>query len=150
MRRALAIAALASLLVAPAAVAKLTLRFDRPAAKAGQRVTVIGAGYLAGDRRGPWRLYLVRAPLLALALYPPYGGGFRYVPPRDIRLHRLGTIPRLPGRHVLPLPSMPPGRYGLIAWCSGCGDQPPQASHYQGVPDDATLRWRGELLTVRR
>lgn len=150
VKRAVTVAMLVALVVAPAASAKLGLRFDRPTAKVGQPIGLVGAGYLADDRRGPWRVYLVRAPLLALAIFPPYGGGQRMTPPRDVPIHPLGRISRLPGRHVVTVPRVPPGRYGLIAWCSGCRDAPLLASYYQGVPDGAVLPWRGELLTVRR
>ena len=151
MSRVLVLVATLALLVPAGSIAKNTLRFDRPAARVGQPVGVLGVGYIGGGNRGPWRLYLVRAPLLALAIFPPYGNGFRYEPPRDIPLREIGRIARLTGRHIFRVPRVAPGRYGLVAWCVGCrGDVPPAASFFQGVPDGAFVRWAGEHLVVRR
>ena len=149
VKRVVTLAVVLALLAAPVASAKLNVRFERPSATVGQTIGVHAIGF-GRTTHGPWRVYLVRGPLLASAIYPPYGGGFRFVPPRDVRLYALGRVSRLEGRHRFRLRAVPPGRYALVAWCVGCGDVPPVASYFQGVPDSAHVRWRGQFLTVRR
>jgi hypothetical protein len=91
---------------AAAAPAPIVPHFDRPAATAGDRLTVRATGFAS---RKPLRVYLVR------------GAEAKEVRgPLDLRLHFVGVLNPKRGRAstTFTLPPLPSGRYA--AWCVGC------------------------------
>jgi hypothetical protein len=143
--------ALAAVLFPAAAHAKLTLEFDRAAARPGERVTLTFGSYFT-SKRNVVHVYLVRAPLLGEVIRPARGGGVNRVgpPPRRVGVHEVGKT--LSGRRgiTFELPDVRAGRYAAVIWCSTCSTRYLLAAHQGGIPDDAHVRPSRTLLTVRR
>ena len=139
---------LVSLVVAPAAQAKLMLQFDRGSARAGERVYIRFGAYFEGDDEIV-HVYLVRAALLGRVIYPDYGGGWRLGPaPKRAGVREVGRTRSGEAGLAFRLPAVRTGRYAAVIWCSTCENRQLLAGFPQSVPDDAYVRPDRRLLRV--
>ena len=149
--KSVAAAVLAAALFPGAAHAKLSLEFDRQAARPGDRVTLTFGSYFT-SKRNVVHVYLVRAPIIGDVIRPARGGGANRVGPPQQRagVHKVGKT--FSGRAAIAfrLPRLRAGRYAAVIWCSTCSTRYLLAAHQGGIPDDAHVRPTRTLLTVRR
>jgi hypothetical protein len=142
--------AVAALVLAPAAHAKLELQFDRTSARAGERVHLSFGTYFE-SRDKVVHVYLVRAPILGSVLYLDYGSGFRLgPPPRRAGVVKLGQTTSGRAGFAFHVPPVRAGRYAAVLWCSTCRNRYLLASLDQSIPDDAYIRSGRRLLRVLR
>lgn len=136
--------------LAPAADAKLDLRFDRASSRAGERAYLSFGEYFE-SRDNTVHVYLVRASIRGSVLHNDYGGGFRLgPPPRRAGVLKVGrTLSGRPGLGFV-VPRVRAGRYAALLWCSTCRYRQLLASFGQSVPDDAFVRAGRRLLRVVR
>ncbi len=154
MRRISCLIALLALVLPVTAHAKLTLQFDRAAARPGERVYLTFGDYFTSTRNVV-HVYLVHAPILGNVIRPAAGGGVRRLgpPPRLAGVHKVGrTLSGKPGI-AFRIPTgreVREGRYAAVIWCSTCRYTYLLASFQGGIPDDAYVRPTRTLLRVLR
>ena len=131
--------------------AKLSLEFDRASARPSDRVYLSFGQYFTRPRYVV-HVYLVRAPILGDVTRPAAGGGITRFgpPPRRAGVHKIGqTRSSKPGIRFR-VPTVRPGRYAAVIWCSTCSYPYLLAAFQGGIPDDADVPPTRSLLRVLR
>lgn len=148
-RHILMVAVLVSFALAPAASAKLQLKFDRATARPGERVSLTFGDYFTSDKNVV-HVYLVHAPILGNVIRPSQGGGIRRLgpPPRLRGVVKVGQITSGKPGLSFRVPKLRAGRYAAVIWCSTCPYPYLLASAQGGIPDDAYIRPDRTLLRL--